>query len=382
MSRPKPLYFDYAAATPLDKRVLAAMQPFFSDQFYNPSSSYLAAKSVKRALEDARTRVAHWLGARPSELVFTAGATESINLAIHGVMRRFPDGNVVASAIEHEAVLAAATAYNHQLAPVLPDGTLDLAQLKALIDDDTVLVSIGLANNELGTIQPLSQIAELLRGVRDRRRLRNNPKPIYLHTDASQAAGYLDLHVSRLGVDLLTLNGAKIYGPKQSGVLFIKGGLKLEPLVAGGGQEFGLRSGTENVASCVGLATALDIAQAERKQEGARVGALRDELQRQILAARPDTVANGNLKKRLPNILHFSWPGVDGERLLMQLDEAGLMASTGSACAANKQTASHVLQACGLDEKAIQGSLRLSLGRQTTDEQIKKATPIICSYIH
>jgi cysteine desulfurase len=204
---------------------------------------------------------------------------------------------------------------------------------------------------------------------------------LYLHTDASQAGCYLDLHASRLGVDLLTLNGGKMYGPKQTGVLFIKTGVQVAPLVVGGGQEFGLRSGTENVAGSVGLATALDIAQSERKEALAKASALRGGLERQLLAALPDTVVNGNPKKHLPNNLHVSWPGIDGERLLMLLDEHGVMASTGSACAANKQTASHVLRACGLGDSAIQGSLRLTLGRPTTAAQVKTAATRIIAAV-
>lgn len=366
------IYLDYAAATPVDKRVLAAMQPFFSDQFYNPSSSYQAAKKVREALGDARVRVAHWLGAKTAEVIFTAGATESINLAINGVMQKHPEAEVLVSAIEHEAVLAAAKRHNHQVLPVKSDGTVDVAELKKAITDKTVLISIGYANNEVGTIQPLSEIAEAVREVRRLRVLKNNRLSLYLHTDASQAACYLDVHASRLGVDLLTLNGGKMYGPKQTGILFVKAGVELEPLLAGGGQEMGVRSGTENVHGIVGLATALDIAQTDRKEAVAKAAALRDELQRRLAAT-----VNGNQKHRLPNILHVSWPGLDGERILMMLDEAGVMVSTGSACAANKQTASHVLKAIGLDDAAVNGSLRITVGRQTTPAQIVKAAEII-----
>lgn len=368
-----PIYLDYAAATPVDSRVLDAMQPFWAEHFYNPSSSYLAAKSVRQALSDARGRVAYWLGAKPREVIFTAGATESINLAIHGVMRAFPDGHVLASSIEHEAVLAAAKTYSHTIAPVLPDGTVDVEALKKAITDQTVLVSIAIANNEIGTIQPLREIAAGIAEARRLRQLKNNTRPLYLHTDASQGACYLDIHASRLGVDLLTLNGGKMYGPKQSGVLFIKTGTQLQPLVLGGGQEFGVRSGTENVAAIIGLATALDIAQSERKEAIAKTAALRNELQREIAAAFPDALVNGNQKRRLPNNLHLSWPGLDGERLLMLLDEHGIMASTGSACAANKGAASHVLVACGLEDNAIQGSLRLTLGRATAPQEVQEA---------
>lgn len=370
------MYLDYAAATPLDKRVFEVMEPYFADQFYNPSSSYLAAKAVRQALEDARGRVAHWLGAKHAEVVFTAGATESINLAIQGVLGATP-GSLVTIATEHPAVLAAAEACGGTIVPVLSDGTADLAALKKAITDDTVLVSIAMANNEIGTIQPLREVAALIQEQRRLRQLKNNPLPLYLHTDASQAGCYLDIHASRLGVDLLTLNGGKMYGPKQSGVLYVKTGVQLKPLVYGGGQEFGLRSGTENVVASIGLAAALDIAQTERKEAIAKTGALRDELQAKLTQAFPLMAVNGNQKRRLPNNLHVSWPGVDGERLLMMLDERGLMASTGSACAANKQTASHVLLACGLGGDAIQGSLRLTLGRQTTPEEVEAAARII-----
>lgn len=373
----KPIYLDYAAATPLDPRVEAAMRPFFSDQFYNPSSSYLAAKAVKTALEAARGRVAHWLGAKPSEIVFTAGATESINLAIQGIMQANPGGSILVCGTEHEAVLAAARPFKHQIIPVAQDGAVELDSISKLIDDTTVLISVGLVNNEIGTIQPLKDIASQVQQIRRIRQLKNNPRPLYLHTDASQAGCYLDLHASRLGVDLMTLNGAKMYGPKQSGVLFVKAGIQPQPLIFGGGQENGWRSGTENVSACVGLATALDIAQAERKAAIVKISSLRYELLRLIQQTIPNTVVNGNIKKHAPHILHLSWPGVDGERLLMQLDEAGIMASTGSACAANKQTASHVLRACGMSADTIQGSLRLSLGRGTNSKQVVAAAHII-----
>lgn len=358
------------------------MQPYLTDQFYNPSSPYMAAKQVRVALEDARARVAHWLGAKTSEIVYTAGATESINQAIHGVMRAHPNARVAMSAIEHEAVRAAASQYNHTVIPVKPDGTVNLDALKTAITDDTVLVSVGYANNEVGTIQPLKDVAAAVHEARRLRQLKNNRLPLHFHTDASQAACYLDLHVSRLGVDLMTLNGGKMYGPKQTGVLFVKAGVQLEPLLHGGGQEGGLRSGTENVAGAVGLAAALDIAQNERKEAIEKARRMRDHLQNTLGAITPQPIFNGNQKRRLPNLLHLSVPGVDGERLLMLLDERGVMASTGSACAANKQTASHVLTALGLESAAIQGSLRLTVGRPTTPEETARAADIIIKAVN
>ncbi len=373
----KPIYLDYAAATPLDERVLAAMQPFWGEQFYNPSSSYLVARTVRAAIETARSRVAYWLGARSSEIIFTAGATESINIAIQGVMRRFPGTTVLTASTEHDAVLAAVMPYSHKVVTVLPNGTANLEELKTLIDDQTTLISLAYANNEIGTIQPLRDVAELVAAIRLERQQSGNTLPLYVHTDASQAAGYLDLHAARLGVDLLTLNGGKIYGPKQTGILYIKAGTHLDPFLRGGGQESNLRSGTENVPGIIGFATSLDLVQQARKESVVKLTVLRDELQRKLLQAFPGATINGNLKKRLPNTLHISWPGLDGERLVMLLDERGVQTATGSACAANKQTASHVLQAIGLEPELMRGSLRLSLGASTTPEAAAQAAKII-----
>lgn len=371
------IYLDYAAATPLDPRVQLAMEPYWLEEFYNPSSPYVASRQVRRDIEDARSRVAFWLGARTTEIIFTAGATESINIAIHGVMQAFPKASVVTVSTEHESVLYSVSRYKHAIAPVQLNGNVDLNALEKLIDERTVLVSVAYANNEIGTIQPLAQIGQLVAKIRAARQKSHNDLPLYLHTDASQAAGYLDLHVSRLGVDLMTLNGAKIYGPKQSGILYIKAGTQIQSPLTGGGQEGGVRSGTENTPGIIGFATALDIVQEEKKEAPPKYMMLRDELQRRIVAALPQTVVNGNLKRRLPTNLHLSWSGIDGERLVMLLDEKGVMAATGSACAANKQTASHVLQACGMADDLLQGSLRLSIGAPTTLEDVDKAAEII-----
>lgn len=375
------IYLDYAAATPADERVVAAMQPYWTELFYNPSSSTLAAKQVRTAVNDARARVAHWLGAKPAEVIFTAGATESITMAINGVMRTNRGGEVLVLATEHDAVRETAAQYPHKTIPVRKDGMIDMEALKKLISDETVLVSVGYANNEIGTIQNLRDISQFLQEARRLRQLKNNKRPLYLHTDASQAAAYLDLHVSRLGVDLMTLNGGKMYGPKQTGVLWVKAGIEIVPHAVGGGQERGLRSGTENVPGVIGLATALDIAQSERKESIAKVGAMRDELERNLQEAFADMVVNGNAKKRLPNNLHVSWPGVDGERLLMLLDERGVMASTGAACAANKNTKSQVLVAIGCSESALQGSLRMTIGRFTTTDDVTEASRIIIAAV-
>ncbi len=371
------VYLDYAAATPLDPRVQLAMQPYFAEEFYNPSSPYMAAREVRRDIEAARARVAFWLGARSSEIIFTAGATESINLAIHGVLSAFPGAAVTVLSTEHDAVLGSAARYKHTLVPVMADGSVALQTLKASIGGDTVLISCALANNEIGTIQPIAQIGQLVQSIRSERRTAGNELPLYLHTDASQAAGCLDLHASRLRVDLMTLNGGKIYGPKQTGALYLKAGTRLNSPLSGGGQEGGVRSGTENTAGIIGFAAALDIAQEERHGAVAKYSSLRHELQQRIVEAIASTVINGNPKRRLPHSLHLSWPGLDGERLVMLLDERGVLAATGSACAANKQTASHVLVACGLSDKLVQGSLRLSVGAATTPDDIATAAEII-----
>ncbi|HEY1064052.1 MAG TPA: cysteine desulfurase family protein [Candidatus Saccharimonadales bacterium] len=364
------VYLDHAAATPLDERVLLAMQPYFSQNFYNPSALYGAARETHKVLEAARAQVAKVLGARPSEITFTAGGTESDNLAIHGVMQQFPQSNIVTTAIEHDAVLASAGRYEHRTAPVTDDGVVDLTELKKLIDDETVLVSVMYANNEIGTIQPLTKVAQLLQTVRDARRQAGVDLPLYFHTDACQAGEYLDLHVSRLGVDLMTINGGKIYGPKQSGLLYVRGGMKLTPLIDGGGQEHGLRSGTENVAACVGLATALTVAQEQRREEGRRVQDLQRQFIKELADKVPAAIIRGSRKNRLPNNVHLTVPGADNERLLIQLDEAGILAAAGSACSASNDTPSHVLRAIGLTDDEARASLRFTMGRTTSAEQV------------
>ena len=362
----KPLiYLDYAAATPLDAAVLAAMTPYFSQQFYNPSALYWPAHQVAKDIAAARAKVAGWLGSRPSEVVFTAGGTEANNLAIHGVMARFPAAEMLASSIEHDSVLEPARQYNSREIPVTPEGLVDLPALTNLISDRTVLISVMYANNEIGTIQPIREIAQLVAAVRRQRQAAGNHLPLYLHSDACQAANYLDLHVSRLGVDLMTLNGGKIYGPKQSGVLFVKAGVELEPLVYGGGQENNQRSGTENVPAIIGFAAALDQAQHERQAEAARLQALQKQFIDCLTSRLPEARINGSQKKRLPNNVHVTLPGKDNERLLVQLDEAGILAAAGSACSASSDEPSHVLKAIGLSEVEAQASLRFTLGRST-----------------
>jgi cysteine desulfurase len=366
------IYLDHAAATPLSDEVLAAMRPYFSAGFFNPSSPYAPAIAVRRDYEDAKTRIAAVIGARPAELVMTAGATESINLAIGG-----SSGHVVTSSIEHQSVLAAVKRREYTLVEVAPNGRVDPAQIKKAIRPDTRLVSIALANGEIGTIQPLSDIAAVIEQERSQRLESGNTNPIYLHSDASQGAGLLDLHVARLGVDMLTLNAGKVYGPKQVGLLWVRRQVAIEPYIVGGGQERGLRSGTENVAGVIGFASALERAERGRKDETTRLARLRDLFESNIVAALPEVVISGDRNHRLASHLHVSFPGLDGERLVFALESRGVLVATGSACAANKGTRSHVLTAIGLPPETADGSLRLSLGRLSNEQTTERAAEII-----
>lgn len=371
------VYLDYAAATPLDPAVLQAMQPYFADQFYNPSATYASAKQVRQALETARGHVAHWMGARPAEVVFTSGGTEANNLAIRGIMELFPDGNVVVSAIEHESVLAPAHNYDCREAAVTIQGLVDIPKLVKQIDDKTVLVSVMYANNEVGIIQPIRQIAQHVEDIRAARKKAGNDRPLYLHTDAAQASNYLDLHVARLGVDLMTINGGKIYGPKGSGALFVSRHVQLKPVIFGGGQERGIRSGTENVAGSIGLATALEIAQNSRHKEAARLQKLQSLFIELLAKQLPQAIINGSAKHRLPNNVHITIPGADNERLLLELEQQGILAAAGSACSASSEEPSHVLRAMGISDQDAQASLRFTMGRNTTQQDIKYVTAIL-----
>jgi len=371
------IYLDHAAATPLDPEVLAAMQPYFSDAFYNPSSPYAPAVKVRREYEAAKAKIASIIGAKSGELTMTAGATESINLAFAA-----GDGHIVTTAIEHQAVLAAASRHNHTLVTVDKNGRVNPDDIKKAIRSDTWLVSIGLANSEIGTVQPLRKIADIVNAVRKNRLAEGNKTPLYLHSDASQGAGQLDLHVTRLGVDMLTLNAAKVYGPKQVGLLYASRSVKLKPLVLGGGQEAGLRSGTENVPGVIGMAKALSMADSRRVEEVRRMTALRDKLQAKLTETFSDAVVSGHPKHRLASHLHISFPGIDAERLVFGLEARGVLVATGSACAANKGTRSHVLIAIGLDDRTADGSLRISIGKHTDEAQIDAAAKAIIDTVN
>ena len=371
------IYLDHAAATPLDERVFSAMQPFFSEKFYNPSSPYAPALAVRREYEAAKGVIASSIGAKPDELIMTAGATESINLAFNSI-----EGHVVTAAIEHHAVLAAAKKLDHTIVESDERGMVSADSVEKAIRPDTRLVSIALANNELGTIQPFRDIAVVIRKERERRRVADDTTPLYFHSDASQGVGQLDVHVARLGVDLLTLNAGKIYGPKQVGLLWAASHVRLNPQIVGGGQERGIRSGTENVAGVVGFSKALELATGHHNGEAKRLQGLRDSLQKQLTDAFTDAVLSGHQKRRLPGHLHISFPNIDAERLVFALESRGVFVATGSACAANYGTRSHVLTAIGLAPEIADGSLRLTLGHLSTEENTNQAATIIIEEVN
>jgi len=370
------IYLDHAAGTPLDARVLEAMQPYFSELFFNPSSPYAPAIQVRRDYEQAKSRIAVCIGGKADDLVMTAGATESINIMFGSI-----DGHVVTSSIEHQAVLEAAKVHDHTFVEPDEKGRISADSVAKAIRPSTELVSIHLANNELGTVQPLREIAEVVRAERQRRALAGEQAPIYFHSDASQGLGQIDVHVARLGVDALTLNAGKIYGPKQVGCLWTDRFVRLRPLVRGGGQERGVRSGTENIAGTIGFAAAIEFATQHAHGEAKRLAKLRDNLESELITAFPGAVLSGARKKRLPGHLHISFPGLDAERLIFLLEMQGVLVATGSACAANKGTRSHVLTAINLAPEIADGSLRITLGRLTDESNITKAAAILKAVI-
>jgi len=370
------IYLDHAAATPMDPKVIAVMQPYFTDDFFNPSAPYSPAITVRRAYEAAKSTLARAIGGKGDEVIITAGATESVNLAFSSI-----GGHVVTANIEHHAVLEAAKQLDHTFVESDVRGMVTAASIKAAIRPDTRLVSIALANNELGTIQPLRDIGEIVRKEREARLSRGDHTPIYLHSDASQGVGQLDVNAARLGVDLLTLNAAKVYGPKQVGLLWSAPHVVLSPIIRGGGQERGIRSGTENVAGAIGFVKALELETAHRKFESDRLAKLRNDLELKLDAAFPDAVVSGHHKHRLAGHLHMSFPNLDAERVLFALESRNVLVATGSACAANKGTRSHVLTAIGLAPEVADGSLRMTLGHLSTEENTAEAAQIIIEEI-
>jgi cysteine desulfurase len=360
------IYLDAAATTPVRREVLDAMWPYLTGEFGNPSSHHAVGEQAAKALADARSRVAAILGCRASEVTFTSGGTEADNLAIKGIALAAPRGrHIVTSAIEHEAVLESCDYLRRQhgfevtTLPVDAYGMVNAEQFADAMRADTTLCSIMLANNEVGTIQPIAELARIAR-----------ERGVPFHTDAVQAAGALDLSVAELGVDAMSLSGHKLGAPKGVGVLFARSRVRMEPVMHGGGQERGRRSGTENVAGAVGFATALQLATDSREARMQKLVALRDELIHGVLSSVPEAVLTGHPTRRLPGSASFCFPSTSGEAVLLQLEERGIVCSSGSACAAGSDRPSHVLVAMGIAPEVAQTAVRFTLSDGTTAEQV------------
>ncbi len=368
------IYLDHNATTPIDAEVVRAMKPFETKAYGNPGSFHSMGKEAKDAVDASRRWIAQWIGAREDEIIFTGSGTESDNLAILGYARAHASvgKHIVTAAIEHHAVLepmqhlARKEGFELTVVPVERNGIVDAQKVIGAIRPDTTIVSVMLANNEIGTIQPVEEIGREMEKMR-----RDGRAPhVVLHTDACQAAAYLPLDVAKLHVDLLTLNGSKVYGPKGIGLLYAKRGVKLQPLMFGGAQEKALRPGTENVAGIVGLQRALELVEEQRQKDIEHLRPLQTMLIDGILNTIPKTRLNGDRGQRLPNNVNISIMDLEGEALILYLDAAGIYASTGSACTSASLDPSHVILALGMPYEVAHGSIRFSLGRSTTKRDI------------
>jgi cysteine desulfurase len=366
------IYMDHAATTPVREEVLETMLPYFTTHFGNPSSLYASAEVARNAVDEAREKVASVLNCRPSEVIFTSGGTESDNAALKGgTAGRSSEGrHLITSAIEHHAVLHSCEqletdGWDVTYLSVDSGGHINLDELERSITSNTTLISVMYANNEIGTIQPIGDIAQKLRS-----NILGNTSEITFHTDAVQAAGALSLDVQELGVDLLSLSGHKFYGPKGVGALYVRRGTPFVTQMAGGGQEQDRRSGTENVPLIVGFATALELAERERIDLTSRLAGYRDQLVEGIVETVPNCQVNGSMTERLSNNVNISFKGIEAEPLLIGLDLSGIAASSQSACSSASLEPSHVLKALGMSDERAMGSLRLTLGRDTVEEDI------------
>jgi cysteine desulfurase len=357
------IYLDHAASTPIADSVLQEMMPYFKENYGNPSSIHRFGRIATKAIDSARKRVTELVGASPGEILFTSGGTESNNTAIHGIMNQNRSKQIITTSIEHDAILEPcrkleSLGFDVVYLPVDSTGLVDLQKLESTISEKTALVSVMLANNEVGTIQPISEIAKICK--------KHN---VLLHTDAVQGVGKIPVNVKELGVDLMSISSHKINGPKGIGALYIRNGVTLDPFILGGGQENGMRSGTENVANIVGFGKACQIARENLQQNNSNLESLCNYLVQRVSSEMSHVTVNGN-KAKLPNNVHFTFLGVNGEDLIIKLDEHGIAASTGSACSVKTQKASHVLMAMGFSHEQITGSLRLSLGISNTKSEI------------
>jgi len=364
------VYLDHNATTPVEPEVLDAMLPYFSAEFGNAASIHTPGQRARAAVETAREQVAALVGARPQEIVFTSGGTESDNHAIFGIVRSAASGaqkdakHVITTQIEHEAVLNACQALEKEgiavtYLPVNSNGLIDLLELRDAVRPQTVLITVMHANNELGTIQPLEQIGKIAA-----------QNDIYFHTDAVQSAGKIPLDANSIGVDLLSISGHKFYAPKGIGALYVRGGTRLRQLLYGGHHQRGFRPGTENVPGIVGLGKAAELARATLSEDASRISSLRDELELGLLKRIPSSRANATAAPRTPNTTNITFPGIEGEALIIALDLKGLACSTGAACSSGAVEPSHVLTAIGLPAEEARASIRFSLGRHTTPADI------------
>ncbi|KKR23985.1 MAG: Cysteine desulfurase NifS [Candidatus Yanofskybacteria bacterium GW2011_GWD2_39_48] len=366
----KNIYLDYAAATPVDARVLRKMMPYLRGNFGNPSSIHKFGAENRKAIEDARKIVASQLGCRLSEIIFTSSGTEANNLALSGIMNNHSKrGHLVISSIEHKSIMAVAKRLEqerHKVTRLKVDrfGLVNLKELDNALGKGATLVSIIYANNEIGTIQNIKVIASLVKRYK-----KYNNYPL-LHIDACQAPGLIEINVNKLGIDLMTLNGAKIYGPKGVGVLYRDINVNLSPMILGGGQEMGMRSGTENVATVVGFAEALKIVENSRENSVKLVEMIRDYAIKKLREIIPNIMINGHSTYTLPTIINVCMDNISSERLVLSLSKKGIYISSGSACATNDNTGSYVLKAIGLKEKGIQSSIRISISKHTTRHEI------------
>ena len=357
------VYLDHAATTPVDEEVLEEMLPYFTQKYGNASSLHSFGREARDAIERSRERVAELIGAESEEIIFTAGGTESDNIAIKGIAFREGKGHIITSQIEHPAVMATCQhlekkGFDVTYLPVDKYGMVSPEDVENAIRDDTILITIMHANNEIGTVEPIEEIAKIAR-----------ENEIVFHTDAVQSVGKIPVNVKRIGMDMLSISAHKIYGPKGVGALYIKKGTKIEAIIHGGGHEKGLRPSTENVPGIVGLGKACELAEKRMEEDMKRMQRLRDKLIKSVLEIE-ESYLNGHPEKRLPNNAHFRFAAVEGESLILSLDDKGIAGSTGSACSSKKLKPSHVLMAIGLNEVQAHGSLRLTLGRENTEEEI------------
>ncbi len=359
------IYLDYNATTPTDPRVVEAMRPYLTGCFGNPSSDHQAGRKARQAVDQARARVASSIGAQPEEIIFTSGGTESNNLAFHGLVAARGGGHVITSAIEHpavlEVVLAMESAGDIEMTIVGVDsrGRVDPADIQDALRPDTVLVSLMLANNEVGTLQPVAEVANICRDC-----------GVSVHTDAAQAVGKVPVDVDEFGVDLLSIAGHKLYAPKGVGALYVRRGTAIQPFTRGAGHERGLRPGTENVLEIVGLGTACELIEMELHDEIPRLELMRDRLRDLLVARIPGLVEHGHPRYRLPNTLSVAFPGVEAAEVLSRL-ENDVAVSAGAACHEGGAVLSHVLWAMGIDSEVARSTLRLSVGRFTSDEDLE-----------